>query len=703
MAESATVRHCRRGGASGVPASRRLAPRAPRPPLRSHGNGRRAGAAGPRRRGGVEMEPAREAEEPPGSPALPAEEPQGGQPAGASPGEEALPAAAGRERGVRGAGPQGPGGRAARGRGRRGGGESGRAGRRPRVTVDSSKAKTSLEALKISLRQLRWREFPLGRRLPCDIYWHGVSFHDNDIFSGQVNKFPGMTEMVRKITLSRAVRTMQDLFPLEYNFYPRSWILPEEFPLFVDEVRMLKDSDPSWKPTFIVKPDGGCQGDGIYLVKDPSDIRLTGAIPSRPAVVQEYICKPLLVDKLKFDIRLYVLLKSLEPLEIYIAKDGLSRFCTEPYQEPTLKNLHQVFMHLTNYSLNIHSGNFIHSDDANTGSKRTFSSILCRLSSRGADVKKLWSDIISLVIKTIIALTPELKVYYQSDIPAGKPGPTCFQILGFDILLMKNLKPMLLEVNANPSMRIEHEQELSPGVFENVPSPVDEEVKVAVIRDTLRLVDPQKKKRKDVQCQALEQGPEEPLPAGPAALPSLCLKQVFPKYAKQFNYLRLLDRVAVLFIRFVGVKGTTKLGPTGFRTFIRNCKLSNSNFSMASVDILYIDITRRWNSMGIDHKESGMCLQAFIEAFFCLAQKKYKSLPLHEQVASLIDFCEYHLAALDEKRLVCGRGVVERRSAVVPCQTDGPHLTPAAHSPLLNRTATAGKFADDRNHRYEQC
>ncbi|NXL01511.1 TTL11 polyglutamylase, partial [Mesembrinibis cayennensis] len=559
-------------------------------------------------------------------------------------------------------------------------------------------------------------QFPFGRRLPCDIYWHGVSFHDNDIFSGQVNKFPGMTEMVRKITLSRAVRTMQDLFPLEYNFYPRSWILPEEFPLFAAEVHMMKDSDPSWKPTFIVKPDGGCQGDGIYLIKDPSDIRLTGSIQSRPAVVQEYICKPLLVDKLKFDIRLYVLLKSLEPLEIYIAKDGLSRFCTEPYQEPTLKNLHQVFMHLTNYSLNIHSGNFIHSDNVNTGSKRTFSSILCRLSSRGVDVKKLWSDIISLVIKTIIALTPELKVYYQSDIPAGKPGPTCFQILGFDILLMKNLKPMLLEVNANPSMRIEHEQELSPGVFENVPSPVDEEVKVAVIRDTLRLVDPQKKKRKDYllliihyckdlinqcfiikknpkrqhiescknkvnvrynyfmcyRCQTLEhvsEAKEELLDAGPAerpdrdagrspeaGLPSLCLKQVFPKYAKQFNYLRLVDRVAALFIRFLGVKGTTKLGPTGFRTFIRNCKLSNSNFSMASVDILYIDITRRWNSMGIDHKESGMCLQAFVEAFFCLAQKKYKSPPLHEQVASLIEFCEYHLAALDEKRLVCGRG-----------------------------------------------
>ncbi|XP_059956991.1 LOW QUALITY PROTEIN: tubulin polyglutamylase TTLL11-like [Mesoplodon densirostris] len=296
------------------------------------------------------------------------------------------------------------------------------------VTVDSSKARTSLDALKISIRQLKWKEFPFGRRLPCDIYWHGVSFHDSDIFSGLVNKFPGMMETVRKITLSRAVRIMQNLFPEEYNFYPRSWILPDEFQLFVAQVRMVKDGDPSWKPTFIVKPDSGCQGDGIYLIKDPSDIRLAGTLQSRPAVVQEYICKPLLIDKLKFDIRLYVLLKSLEPLEIYIAKDGLSRFCTEPYQEPHPRNLHHIFMHLTNYSLNIHSGNFVHSDSTSRGSKRTFSSILCRLSSKGVDIKKVWSDIISVVIKTVIALTPELRVFYQSDIPAGRPGPTCFQV-----------------------------------------------------------------------------------------------------------------------------------------------------------------------------------------------------------------------------------------------------------------------------------
>ncbi|XP_041914814.1 tubulin polyglutamylase TTLL11 [Alosa sapidissima] len=568
--------------------------------------------------------------------------------------------------------------------------------RRP-VTVDTSKAKTSLEALKLSIRQLKWKEFPAGRRTACDIYWHGVSFHDNEnIVSGQVNKFPGMVEMLRKINLSRAVRTMQELFPEEYNFYPRSWILPEEYQIFATQIRLAKDCDPSSpRPTFIVKPDSGSQGDGIYLIRDPSDLRsmaaggvgVGGSGAVRQAVVQEYMQRPLLIDKLKFDVRLYVLVRSLEPLEIYVAKEGLSRFCTEPYQEPSAKNLHRVFMHLTNYSLNVQSGNFVHSDSRSTGSKRTFSSVLCRLAAKGADVKRVWSDIIALVIKTVIALVPELKVFYQADIPPGKPGPTCFQILGFDILLMKNLKPVLLEVNSNPSMRIEHEQEVAPGVFEYVPSPVDEEVKVGVIRDTLRLMDPLKKQHTTgaeqeeilVEAGSVEKaGPEELL------LPSLCLKQVFPKYTKQFNYLRTVDRIATLFLRFLGVKGTMRMGPTGFRTFIRNCKLSNSSLSMASVDILYIDITRRWAGMLPDSREAGMTLQAFVEAFFYLAGRRFKSLPLREQVLSLLEQCESAL-----------QGQSQDEKPRPPKRNHAPSINPTAQT---NSPAPARRSHDYRLH-----
>lgn len=102
--------------------------------------------------------PAREAEEPPGSPALPAERPRDGEPARKAREEAAAEQSRGR----------GPAGRAARGGERRGPEERGaRPGRRPRVTVDSSKAKTSLEALKISLRQLRWREVSAAPRGPA--------------------------------------------------------------------------------------------------------------------------------------------------------------------------------------------------------------------------------------------------------------------------------------------------------------------------------------------------------------------------------------------------------------------------------------------------------------------------------------------------------------------------------------------------------
>lgn len=69
-------------------------------------------------------------------------------------------------------------------------------------------------------------------------------------------------------------------------------------------------------------------------------------------------------------------------------------------------------------------------------------------------------------------------------------------------------------------------------------------------------------------------------------------------------------------------------------------------------------------------------MQAFVEAFFYLAQRKFKTLPLHEQVASLIDLCEYHLSLLDEKRLVCGRSGASGGRA--PDGSTPPDATPSA-------------------------
>ena len=55
---------------------------------------------------------------------------------------------------------------------------------------------------------------------------------------------------------------------------------------------------------------------------------------------------------------------------------------------------------------------------------------------------------------------------------------------------------MLLEVNANPSLRIDYEQEVSLGIVENVHSPVDELIKRPLVMDTLLVMAPRTKARR---------------------------------------------------------------------------------------------------------------------------------------------------------------------------------------------------------------
>ena len=45
-------------------------------------------------------------------------------------------------------------------------------------------------------------------------------------------------------------------------------------------------------------------------------------------VVNQYLMKPHLIGGFKYDLRIYVLVTSFEPLTIYMYQDGLVRFAT---------------------------------------------------------------------------------------------------------------------------------------------------------------------------------------------------------------------------------------------------------------------------------------------------------------------------------------------------------------------------------------
>lgn len=80
--------------------------------------------------------------------------------------------------------------------------------------------------------------------------------------------------------------------------------------------------------TFIVKPEAGCQGRGIYLTRNIDKLK------NDKCVVQRYMHKPYLIDGLKFDLRIYVLITGIDPLRIFVFEEGLARFATEQYKAP---------------------------------------------------------------------------------------------------------------------------------------------------------------------------------------------------------------------------------------------------------------------------------------------------------------------------------------------------------------------------------
>jgi tubulin polyglutamylase TTLL4 len=63
------------------------------------------------------------------------------------------------------------------------------------------------------------------------------------------------------------------------------------------------------------------------------------------------VMNPHLIDGFKYDMRIYVLVTSYDPLKIYLFKEGLVRFATEKYTTNIL-SLKKRFIHLTNYSVN---------------------------------------------------------------------------------------------------------------------------------------------------------------------------------------------------------------------------------------------------------------------------------------------------------------------------------------------------------------
>jgi hypothetical protein len=325
----------------------------------------------------------------------------------------------------------------------------------------------------------QWEELPqgLGLGVTWNLLWTWSKPRINMthlLVWQRVNHFQDAKHLTRKDLLKKSLQRYTDTTSKTseaFEIMPQTYILPQEYTQLVraftesEQARLQNGTQNLW----IMKPVGMSRGRGISLVRDVGNLMY-----SQSTVVQRYVERPLTLDGYKFDLRLYVLVTSFRPLEAFIYKEGFARVSTHAYSlDP--KDFDNQFIHLTNASiqkLNEDGAKANHATNDNEesmgGSKIPLHGphgLWARMEKQGMDTDLVWRNICLCVLKSLVVVDEKMS-----------NQPCCFEVFGFDVLIDKDLKPWLIEVNTSPSMSRDNQ--------------LDQRVKTAMIRDTISLVDP---------------------------------------------------------------------------------------------------------------------------------------------------------------------------------------------------------------------
>ncbi|XP_071966874.1 probable tubulin polyglutamylase TTLL9 isoform X2 [Engystomops pustulosus] len=225
------------------------------------------------------------------------------------------------------------------------------------------------------------------------------------------------------------------------DFFPKTFELPSEYHLFVEEFR--RNPGITW----IMKPDGS-------RTDEQRD-----EIPVENYVAQRYIENPYLIGGRKFDLRVYVLVTSYIPLRAWLYRDGFARFSNTRF---TLSSIDDQYIHLTNVAIQKTAPDY----DPEKGCKWMIQQLRQYLIAKHGPVavETLFQNMDNIFIKSLQSV--------QKIIINDKH---CFELYGYDILLDEDLKPWLLEVNASPSLTASSQE--------------DYDLKCRLLEDTLHVVD----------------------------------------------------------------------------------------------------------------------------------------------------------------------------------------------------------------------
>jgi len=340
----------------------------------------------------------------------------------------------------------------------------------------------------------------------------------------RVNHFRNYYELCRKDLLIKNLKRMKRTLEREgrteeaakYDFFPQSFVLPVEYGMFQEEFK--KNPGVVW----IMKPIGQCQGRGIFLFNKlqhiaewKKDSRFgansgsnsggnsgynsgssnnsgsgnngsnnsasggsngvnssTGATGTNAStnnngdsvetyIVQKYIDRPFLVGGKKFDLRVYCLVTSYQPLTVWLYRSAFCRFTHQRFSM-NVKEIGERYIHLTNVAVQKTAPGYTKQQGCKWSIRKLKLFLMSKIGDQ--ETNRLFADIQGVILRALFSV--------QKIMISDKH---CFEIYGYDILIDADFKVWLLEVNASPSISAE--------------TSADYDLKFNLLNDALTLVD----------------------------------------------------------------------------------------------------------------------------------------------------------------------------------------------------------------------
>ena len=325
----------------------------------------------------------------------------------------------------------------------------------------------------------------------CNIIWkllHPTKMRDLIRKLGKnqkFNHFPSTYQIGLKDNMYKHFKIYKKIFPKLYNFVPDTYILPNDAEIFENIYKKNK------KSLWIVKPVNMSRGRGVHLLKDLAELKylIKKSYDEKeiPDLLSRYLDKPHLINNKKYDLRIYVLVTSFSPLRFYIYYNGLVRFATEDYHKDNLEN---IYIHITNYSINKNNLNYKSNqknnqeikefeegeneeeedeeDDSSKWSLVEYRNYFKKLGKTDI-INNIWKQIEDIIVKSLLTVAND----NCKEISINKTN-SLFELYGYDILIDESFKAWLLEVNVNPSL--------------HCTSPLDLSIKTDLVTDVFNIV-----------------------------------------------------------------------------------------------------------------------------------------------------------------------------------------------------------------------